>query len=361
MTLRVEILKDKFSQSLGLPFKELLSESVIGEALKELKIKYKQRLFDQFVTLWAFLSQVLDTDKTCHNAVSKIIAYLTGEGVEIPSTDTSAYCQARSRLPEELLEKLFNQTAQNIEQRVTKEHLWCGRNVKVIDGSTVCMPDTIENQKAYPQPKTQKPGCGPIAKIGVIFSLATGAALALAIDVLNTHDINLARKLYQFLNPLDILLGDRAFCAYADMVAIKKLDVDVVFRKHQTRNTSMRKGKLVGDCDKLVTWYKPKKCPKALNKDEFDAWPQTLVVREIYYYIFIPGFRTQQVSLITTLLDKKTYSTLEIVRLYGKRWNVELDLKHLKTTLGMDILRCKTPSMVRKEIYAYLLAYNLRA
>jgi len=250
--------------------------------------------------------------------------------------------------------------AQSLEEKVTTEYLWCGRNVKVIDGSTVSMPDTVENQKAYPQPKSQKPGCGfPIAKIGVIFSLATGAAVALVIDVLNTHDIKLARKLYQFLNPLDILLGDRAFCAYADMVSIKNLDCDAVFRKHQARTTSMRKGKIIGDCDKLVTWYKPKKCPQGLSELEFAALPPTLIVREIYYYIIIPGFRTERVSLITTLLDATTYSTLEIVGLYGKRWDVELDLIHLKTTLGMDVLRCKTPSMVRKEIYVYLLAYNL--
>ena len=292
--------------------------------------------------------------------MSKIISYLTGEGVEIPSTDTSAYCQARSRLPEKLLEKLFSQAARNLEEKVTAEHLWCGRNVKVIDSSTVSMPDTIENQKIYPQPKSQKAGCGfPIAKIGVIFNLATGAAAALVIDVLNTHDIKLARQLYQFLNPLDILLGDRAFCAYADLFAIKKLDCDAVFRKHQSRKASMKKGKIVGECDKIVTWYKPKKCPQGLSKEEFDILPQAMTVREIYYCIFIPGFRTHKVSLITTLLDKATYSTLDIVELYSKRWNVELDLRHLKTTLGMDILRCKTPSMIRKEIYVYLLAYNL--
>jgi hypothetical protein len=259
-----------------------------------------------------------------------------------------------------LLEKLFNQAAQNMEEKVTIEHLWCGRNVKVIDGSTVSMPDTVENQKAYPQPSNQKPGCGfPIAKIGVIFSLVTGAAIALCIDVLNTHDIKLARRLYSFLKPNDVLLGDRAFCAYADLVAIKKLGCDAVFRKHQSRATTMRKGKIVGSCDKLVTWDKPKRCPKGLSLDEFDDLPSTISVREIYYYIVIPGFRTQRVSLITTLLDTTTYSTLEIVGLYGKRWDVELDLRHLKTTLGMDVLRCKTPSMVRKEIYVYLLAYNL--
>ena len=127
MTLRVQILKNKFSQSLGLPFKELLPESVIKQAISELKIKYKKRLFDPLITLWAFLSQVLDTDKTCHNAVSKIIAYLAQEEAEVPSTDTSGYCQARARLPEKLLEKLFTSSAQSLEEKVTTEYLWCGR------------------------------------------------------------------------------------------------------------------------------------------------------------------------------------------------------------------------------------------
>ncbi|RCJ21440.1 transposase [Nostoc minutum NIES-26] len=283
--------------------------------LSELKIKYKKRLFDPFVTLWAFLSQVLDTDKTCHNAVSKIIAHLAESEVEVPSTDTSAYCQARSRLPEKLLEKLFNYTAQNLEKKVTEEHLWCGRNVLVIDGSTVSMPDTVENQKEYPQPSSQKPGCGfPIAKIGVIFSLVTGGAVALCIDVLNTHDIKLARKLYSFLQPNDVLLGDRAFCAYADMFSLTKLGCDAVFRKHQSRTTTMRKGKIIGDCDKLVTWHKPKRCPQGLSKDDFLALPASITVREIYYYIIIPGFRTERVSLITTLLVQVTYPTLKVVR-----------------------------------------------
>ncbi len=357
---RVKILKQKFTQSLGLPFQEVLPEQVIQESIDELKIKHRRRLFDPFVTLWAFLSQVLDVDKSCHNAVSRVIAYLAGECVEIPSTDTSAYCQARSRLPEKLLEKLFGRVAQKLQDKVKSEHLWCGRHVKVIDGSTVSMPDTVENQSCYPQPSSQKPGCGfPIAKIGVLFSLATGAAVALVIDVVNTHDIQLARRLFKFLSKRDVLLGDRAFCAYADLILIKTFECDAVFRKHQSRKTTMRGGKIIGDCDKFVVWQKPKRCPKALSEQEFAALPKTLTVREIYYYILIPGFRTQQVSLITTLLDTETYPTLALVKLYDDRWDVELNFKHLKTTLGMEILRGKTPQMVRKEIYVYLLAYNL--
>lgn len=360
MSKRVQILKDKFSNSIGLPFKEFLPETWITETMNELKIKYRSRIFDPIVTLWAFLSQVLDVDKSCHNAVSRIISYLVGEGVEIPSTDTSAYCQARQRLPEKLLEKLFYKVAVGLEEKVNEEYLWCGRNIKVIDGSNVSMPDTEENQLSYPQHKSQKIGCGfPIAKIGVIFSIATGAAIGLVIDVFNTHDIQLARKLYQFLKPGDVLLGDRAFCAYADLVKIKSLGCDGLFRKHQGRKTQMRRGKIVGNCDKLVTWYKPKKCPKGLTQEEFNSLPATLIVREIYYYIFIPGFRTKQVSLITTLLDKNEYSTVDIVRLYDERWSVEVNLKHLKTTLGMDVLRGKTASLVRKEIWAFLIVYNL--
>ncbi len=201
---RVQILKQKFTQSLGLPFRELLPESTITEALSAEKIKYRRRLFDPFVTLWAFLSQVLDTDKSCHNAVSRVIAWLANVNAEIPSDDTSAYCQARKRLPEKLLQRLFGKLAQDLEEKTIKEHLWCGRHVKVVDGSTVSMPDTRLNQAAYPQSTNQAAGCGfPTAKIGALFSLATGAAVALVIDVLNTHDVKLARKLYQFLKPLE--------------------------------------------------------------------------------------------------------------------------------------------------------------
>lgn len=132
-----------------------------------------------------------------------------------------------------------------------------------------------------------------------------------------------------------------------------------MFRKHQARKTPLRKGKFIGESDKLVIWHKPQRCPKGLTQEEFAALPVTFTVREVYYYILIPGFRTQQVSLITTLLDTETYPTLEIVKLYGERWEVEVNLKHLKTTLGMEVLRCKTPAMVRKELYVYLLAYNL--
>ncbi len=283
-----------------------------------------------------------------------------GEDAEIPSEDTSAYCQARKRLPEKLLQRLFSRVAQDLEKKTAAEHLWCGCHVKVVDGSTVSMPDTKANQAAYPQPSSQAEGCGfPLAKIGVLFSIATGAAIALVIDVFNTHDVKLARRLYQFLDRGDVLLGDRAFCSYADLAFIKNHGCDAVFRKHQGRLTQMKKGKRIGPSDQIVTWPKPKTRPQGLSKEEFSALPKTLTLREVHYYICIPGFRTNQVTLITTLLDEQVYSWQELLKIYELRWQVELDLKHIKTTLGMDILRSKTPEMIRKEIYVYLLAYNL--
>lgn len=354
------ILKQKFTQSMGLPFKELLPESQIEQTITELSIKYKNRLFTPIVTLWTFLSQVLDVDKSCHNAVSRVISWLSSEGVEIPSTDTSAYCQARKRLPEKLLEKLFLQSGETLESKTKNEHLWCDRHVQVIDCSTVSMPDTEQNQQAYPQSGKQKKGCGfPIAKLAVIFSLATGAAMNLAIDVLNTNDIKLARRLYQFLKPKDVLLGDSAFCSYADFFWLLSRGCDVVVRKHSARCQKLKGGVLVGKNDKIITWNKPKARPRGVTKEEFDALPKTLKIREICYSIEIAGFRTKSVSLLTTLLDTETYSTTSLIQLYQKRWDVELDLKHLKTSLGMDILRSKTPQMIRKEIYVFILAYNL--
>lgn len=357
---RAQILKQKFSQSMGLPFQELLPASKIEQAVKELSIKYKNRLFSPVVTLWAFLSQVLDADKSCHNAVSRVISWLSSLELEIPSTDTSAYCQARKRLPEKLLEKLFLDSGESLERKVAEEHLWCGRHVHIMDGSTVSMPDTPENQKAYPQSSSQKSGCGfPIAKIGVLFSLATGAAIALAIDVLNTNDIKLARRLYEFLKPKDVFLGDSAFCSYADFVWITRLGCDAVVRKNNARCQNLKGGNRVGRNDKIITWNRPKTCPRGITKLEFHDLPKTLIIREISYSVNTPGFRTKSVSILTTLLDTQAFPTTELIKLYQQRWDIELDLRHLKTSMGMDILRSKTPEMARKEIYAFLLAYNL--
>lgn len=199
MPNRVEILKQKFANSIGLPFQELLSEAKITEALEAEKVKYRNRLFNPIVTLWAFLSQVLDTDKSLQNAVSRVIAWLAAAGEVIPAADTGGYSKARKRLPEKLLLRLFGKTAQGLEKQTEAEDLWCGRAVKLCDGSSVLMSDTPKNQAEYPQHTNQAPGCGfPIAKIVVMFSLATGAALEILIAPFRTGEVTLARQLYPF-------------------------------------------------------------------------------------------------------------------------------------------------------------------
>ena len=205
-----QVLIQQFTSGIGLPFQKLLKSEIIEDILQEIGVKYKSRIYSPIVIVWSFLSQVLDTDHSCQNAVSRIIAYLASEGLETPSENTSAYCQARKKLPEKLFKKLLEISAKGNEKKVDKKHLWHGRCVKSIDGSTVSMPDSLKNQEAYPQHGSQKKGCGfPLAKIGVLFSYATGSVVGTVIDIFKTHDIKLARQLTDYLDAGDIpiLLG----------------------------------------------------------------------------------------------------------------------------------------------------------
>lgn len=360
MPNRVGILKQRFANSVGLPFQDLLPESTITETLEAQKVKYRNRLFNPIVTLWAFLSQVLDTDKSLQNAVSRIIAWSAAVGAEIPAADTGGYAKARKRLPEKLLLKLLGKTGQALEDQSEACDLWCGRHVKLCDGSTVIMSDTPLNQAEYPQHTNQAPGCGfPIAKIVVMFSLATGAALETLIAPFRTGEVTLARQLYPKLVPGDVVLADRAFGTYVDLVLVQQYSADAVFRKHQSRKSDFRRGKKLGIGDHIVTWSKPKRCPPGMSQEEFAELPEQVRVREVHMLIQQKGFRPKEIIVVTTLLESKVYTTAKLAQLYQWRWQVEVDLRHVKTTLGMEMLRGKTPDMVRKEIYVHLMAYNL--
>ena len=369
-----QILIQKFTKSIGLPFQELLPSATIEDILRENGVKYRNRIYNPIVVVWSFLSQILDPDHSCKNAVSRIIAHSCSEEIETPSENTSAYCKARKRLPEKIFKNLLDRTGEKLEKEVETKQLWCGRHVKIIDGSTVSMPDTIKNQEVYPQHSSQKKGCGfPLAKIGVLFSYATGAVSGIAIDVFKTHDIKLARQLNSYLDPGDILVGDRAFCSYTDICFWAQLGCDAVMRLHQGRLQkgkkrakftvnppfTKKKQKRKAPNDRLILWTKPPRKPKDISREDFDFIPDDLVLREIHAYICIPGFRTKEIIVVTTLLDAIEYPISQILALYDSRWEAEVNLKHIKTTLGMDILSCQTPDMVRKEIYVYLLAYNL--
>lgn len=354
------ILKDKFAKSLGLPFSEVLSSELIEVYLAREGIKYYNSLYNPIVTLWAFLSQVIDTDKSLRNAVSRVLAWLSSSGAPIPSADTGAYCKARQRLPEALPHHLVETTGQSLEARLSLDNLWCGRHVFLCDGSSVLMSDTDANQNCYPQHSNQKEGCGfPIAKIVVMFSLATGAVMSLLIEPFNTSELVMARQLYRELKAGTVALADQAYGTYVDLVLLLSQQADAVFRRHHKRHSDFRKGEKLGKHDHIVTWSKPRRCPNHMSQEEFDALPDKVRVREIRFWVKKPGYRTQELTVVTTLLDPKAFPKQAIADLYGLRWQVEIDLKHVKTTLGMEKLLGQTPSMVRKEIGVHCLAYNL--
>lgn len=307
------------------------------------------------------VSQVLDPDKSLSNAVKRMMTWLSAAGAECPSADTGAYSKARQRLSELLLQRLVPETAEQLEQQVLPQQQWCGRRVRVCDGTTVLMSDSAANQAEYPQHGNQTAGCGfPIAKLVVIFSLLTGAVVAACIAPWATSEIVMSRLLYADLEPEDVVLADQAYGSYVDLALVKQQGGDGVFRKHHARRTDFRRGHKHGIGDHQVVWEKPKKRPEHMIESELAMLPDTLLVREVCLRLPRRGFRAERIIVVTTLLDAKRYSVQQLTLLYGWRWqSAEINLRHLKTTLHMEMLSAKTPVMVRKEVWAHLLAYNL--
>jgi Transposase DDE domain len=361
MPNRATILKQQLFQSIGMPWHNILPESRLEALLREENITYRNCIYTLMVTLWLMISQVSDPDKSLSNAVAKVTTWLGAVGAEVPSEDTGAYCKARQRLPEAILVKLVSETAEELEQRVLAEHQWCGRRVRVCDGTTVLASDTSKNQLEYPQHKNQSFGCGfPIIKLVVIFSLITGAVAAACIADWGVSEIVMSRMLYKSLMPEDVLLADRAYGNYVDLAMVKQQGADGVFRKHQARYTDFRRGKKLGRGDHLVVWQKPKQCPRHMSQSEFETLPTTLLVREVILRLVRRGYRTQRIIIVTTLIDERIYSAEQLTILYSWRWEAaEVNLRYLKTTLGMEMLKSKTPEMARKELLSHLLAYNL--
>jgi len=289
-----------------------------------------------------------------------VISYLVAEGQTPPSTDTSGYCKARKRIKEGFLLFLMRLTGKHLHEQPEPELLWCGRRVAVFDGSSLTMADTKKNQQKYPQPQSQAKGCGfPAGRIVCGFSLSTGAVFDAVMSSMRTGEINLFRQLYPNLEAGDVALGDRIFGTYADICLLHAGDVDSAFRMHGARKTDFRKGKRLARWDHIVEWVKPKQCPDGLKRKLFDQLPERILLRETRFHIPKKGFRTEDVTLVTTLLDPKLYTRIDLAQLYRLRWQAEIDLKHLKTTMQMEHLPSKTPSMVRKDFYVHLLAYNL--
>jgi hypothetical protein len=294
--------------------------------------------------------------------VARLIAWRLAFGLKRCSADTGAYCTARGDLPEEALHGLMRESGKQVEDQSPQTWLWHGRKVRVVDGSTVTMPDTEENQAVYPQQKTQKPGCGfPIARILVIFSLSLGTVLEAAIGKYHgkqTGENSLFRTLYDTLEEGDIILADRYFSGWSDIALPLQRGIDIVVRKHQHRRTDFRRGERLGKDDHLIFWTRPQR-PKWMSAEQYAALPAELTLREVRIRVAQKSFRTKSLVVVTTLLDAEAYPPEEIAMLYRQRWQAELHLRSLKIVLQMDHLRCKTPERVRNEFFTHLLGYNL--
>ncbi len=361
-TRQIELLRRQFAQADGLAFAEVLSAERVETALRQERACWRDCVYTPLLTLWAFLGQVISPDGSCRAAVARVLAWLVSRGEAPCRPETGPYCKARARLPESLLLRLMRETGGALHQSATADWRWLGRCVKVVDGSTLTMPDTPANQAAYPQQPQQQPGLGfPIARLVVVFCLACGTVIDAALGRYQgkkTGENALVRTLTDAFTAGDVLLADRYFSGYFDLAFGKQREVDVVTRLHQRRRCDLRRGRRLGANDHVVLWSKPQR-PSWMDEATYARMPDELVVREVRVRIAVAGFRTKVVVVVTTLLDADRYAARELAELYRARWHAELDLRCLKITLGMDVLRCKTPAMVRKEVWAHLLAYNL--
>jgi hypothetical protein len=354
-------------QAPGLPFTDVLTEDDIVDAFDEEDAWFAEDEDDIYtpqVTLWAFLSQVLHkgTNQTCLGAVSRVFVLLVTLGREPCLKNNGAYCKARGKLPEVVIERLALRIGHGCENELPEKNLWKGLHVKLADGTTVSMPDTESNQEEYPQSASQKPGLGfPVARMVLLLSLATAMVCGMAIGPCvgkETGELALMRQLLDQLDEGDVLLADRYFCSYFMIALLLMQNVDMVARLHHARKEDAYRVKRLGNKDYLIQWQRPLK-PDWMDQETYELMPETLTLRQIDVNVTEEGFRTKTFSVVTTLLDTEDYPRIDIASLYRKRWLAEVDILAIKESLGMDILRCKSPEMVRKEIWIHLLEYNL--
>jgi hypothetical protein len=352
------LLKQKSFKQVGAVFEKFIPQTFLKP--ERAGAMSRQRLFSKENTFWAFFSQVLDADGGCKEVIRKLQSYASIKGVKVPSSSTAAYCAARKKLDEQMLCEILEHTAARLEE-MPETGLMNNRRVIVVDGTGISMPDTSANQEIWPQSSTQKLGCGfPMARICACFSLNSGALLSYALGNKKNHELPLFRQQWNTFKRGDILLGDKGFCSYFDTAKLKKLGVDtVVTLARRTPVSAAGSLKRLGPDDLLISWQRP--VYNTRLSYSIDAWanlPEELILRQIKVTVKYPGFRTQKFYIVTTLLDAVQYPAEELAELYFKRWDVELFFRDIKTTMGMDILRCKTPEMIRKEILMHFIAYN---
>lgn len=310
----------------------------------------------------AFLGQVMSSDHSCREAVAKFNEDRLANGLAPVAAKTGSYCKARGRLSEGLIRGLLTSAANILDAAAPDSWLWKGRQVKIMDGTTLSMPDTEANQAVYPQSKSQDPGIGfPIVRCVAVMSLATACVLDIAIGPWagkETGEHALLRQIFHCFKAGDVALGDAYYDSYFLIAMLSEAKVDGVFHMHGARKSDFRRGRRLGKHDHIVTWQKPPK-PAWMTNEVYDAIPSEMNMREVKVQVDIAGFRTKHITMTTTLVDPKVTSISELAGLYRQRWSCEVNFAAIKTAMQMDRLRCKTPEMVRKEILAHLLAYNL--
>lgn len=315
--------------------------------------QYRERVYVPLHTLGLFIGQALSADGACQDAVARNLSERTARGAAQCSLSTGPYCKARGRLSLQLIVELQRAIARRLERKQPLGWRWRGRSVKLLDGTTVSMPDTPANQQAFPQNSNQRAGLGfPLARLVAIVSLGNGAVLDWqmgACEGPDTGEQALFRRLLGALDPGDMVLADGLYCDYWTLAQLKQRGVDALMHQNVHRRHDFRCGKRLGKGDHIVQWARPPR-PPWMDPETYAAMPETLSVREV---------RLNGRVLVTTLLDVHTASAVELDRLYSSRWSIEVDLRSIKAEMGMDILRCKSPEMIRKEVAVHLLAYTL--
>jgi hypothetical protein len=333
--------------------REVVPADVLKAVVEEEAGAYRERVYPPMTTLGLFIGQALSADGACQDAVARHLSERTARGEGAVSLSTGPYCKARQRLGLGLITRLGVSVGERLERATPRAWLWRGRSVKLLDGTTVSMPDTQANQAVYPQSGVQKPGLGfPLAMLVALISLSTGAVLRWALGPCrgkHTGEQALFRTLMAHLNVGDVVLVDRYHCNYFTIALLRECGVDILTRQHQRRITDFRYGKRLGRRDRLVQWARPQR-PSWMDTETYARMPETLSLRQTEVAGRI---------LVTTLTDAHEVSAQELDGLYDRRWQVEVDLRSIKSEMGMDIVRAKSPAMVDKEIAVYLLAYNL--
>jgi hypothetical protein len=348
----------------GLPFARVLSAERVERVFAKHDNLFGGSVYSTAIMVWSFLGQILRDGKeaSCQAAVARVAAHQQQTGGATPTSDTGDYCRARAKLSEDALHELTVEIAAEVQQQADAAWRWKGRQAKLVDGFTFTMPDTPANQAAYPQHTAQKPGVGfPIARACAILSLATACILDLAVGPYSgkeTGETALLRTLLGSLSEGDLLVADRYYCSFLLIALLRQRKIDVCARLHQRRHADFRRGQRLGKDDHLITWTKPPR-PEWMDEETYATIPDELVLREIRFRVVVPGRRVQLLTVVTTLLDADAYSPEDIAQLYGFRWNSELDIRSIKQGLNLAHVRCKSPAMVRRELWTTLLAYNL--